>query len=80
MVLDITRELTNAPVYPGDPAPRLEAVSRMAYGDSCNLSVLHACLHNGTHMDAPRHFVPDGADAAEIPLERCVGACNGRGR
>lgn len=76
MVLDITRELTNAPVYPGDPAPRLEAVSRMAYGDSCNLSVLHACLHNGTHMDAPRHFVPDGADAAEIPLERCVGACS----
>ena len=64
MVLDITRELTNAPVYPGDPAPRLEAVSRMAYGDSCNLSVLHACLHNGTHMDAPRHFVPDGADAS----------------
>jgi len=40
MVLDITRELTNAPVYPGDPAPRLEAVSRMAYGDSCKLSVL----------------------------------------
>lgn len=76
MLLDITRELMDAPVYPGDPAPQLEAVSRMAYGDSCNLTALHACLHNGTHMDAPRHFVSDGADAAEIPLERCVGACS----
>lgn len=75
-ILDITRELTGAPVYPGDPAPRLEAISRLAYGDSCDLTVLHACLHNGTHMDAPRHFVPDGADAAALSLESCVGGCS----
>ena len=67
--IDITRELLTAPVYPGDPAPQLEAISRMAWGDICNTSVLHTCLHTGTHLDAPRHFNPDGADAEQVLLE-----------
>lgn len=74
-MIDITREMLGAPVYPGDPAPRLEALSRMELGDMYSTSSLHACLHTGTHLDAPRHFVPDGADAAGIPLEDCMGEC-----
>ena len=27
-VIDITREMTSAPVYPGDPAPQLSSLSR----------------------------------------------------
>ncbi|MFR8332463.1 MAG: cyclase family protein [Oscillospiraceae bacterium] len=34
------------------------------------------CLHNGTHMDAPRHFVPDGTDAAHVLLDACIGECS----
>lgn len=74
-ILDISRELLTAPVYPGDPAPRLEPLCRTDYGDVCNTSSLHACLHNGTHLDAPRHFVPDGADVAAVPLAACAGEC-----
>ena len=74
--VDISRAMLSAPVYPGDPSPSLEALCRLEFGDVCNTSSLHACLHNGTHMDAPRHFVPDGTDAAHVPLDACIGECS----
>ena len=73
---DISRELLGCPVYPGDPAPRLEPLCRLEWGDPCNTSALSACLHNATHLDAPRHFVREGADAAALPLDLCVGECS----
>ncbi len=72
---DITRELMSAPVYPGDPAPQRTWVQELALGDSCNLSALSLCAHNGTHLDAPLHFVPDGAAVDDVPLEVCCGPC-----
>lgn len=75
-IIDITKELFSAPVYPGDPRPELEPVYRMESGNICNLSVLHACLHNGTHMDAPLHFCADGKDMANVGLEDCIGECS----
>jgi len=74
--IDITRELLAAPVYPGDPAPRMEELHRMKLGDECNVSAVYACLHNGTHLDAPRHFVPDGQAIDEIALSACMGECS----
>lgn len=75
-IIDITKELFTAPVYPGDPRPELEPIHRMEDGAGCNLSVLHACLHNGTHMDAPLHFCADGKDMAAVNLEDCIGECS----
>lgn len=75
-MVDITRELFAAPVYPGDPRPELEPVMRIETGDACNLSVIHACLHNGTHMDAPLHFFADGRDMAEVSPEEAIGECS----
>lgn len=75
-IIDITKELFSAPVYPGDPRPELEPIHRMEEGAGCNLSVLHACLHNGTHMDAPLHFCADGKDMAAVNLEDCIGECS----
>ena len=72
-IIDITKELFSAPVYPGNPRPELEPVYRMESGNICNLSVLHACLHNGTHIDAPFHFLKDGKTADAICLEAFVG-------
>jgi len=31
--------------------------------------------HSGTHLDAPSHFAPGGAHAADIPPERLVAPC-----
>lgn len=72
---DITRELTSAPVYPGDPAPQQTWVQQLALGDHCNLSALSMCAHNGTHMDAPLHFIPDGATIDRVPPEVFCGPC-----
>ena len=79
---DITQEMFSSVVYPGDPAPKGEQVKWIAKGDVCNLTFLTQCAHNGTHMDAPRHFVDGGKGIDEIPLEVCVGDayvldCNG---
>ena len=74
--IDITRELLGSPVYPGDPAPRMEELRRIRLGDECNVSALYACLHNGTHLDAPRHFMPDGQTIDELPLTACIGECS----
>ena len=75
-LIDISRELTGAPVFPGDPAPTLEPLARIAFGDECNLTRLHACLHNGTHMDAPLHFLAEGEDIAQTELSACIGECS----
>ena len=72
-IYDITRELFSAPVYPGDPAPRKELLSSMEQGDPYNLTALSLCAHNGTHLDAPRHFIKDGQTINELPLEKTVG-------
>ncbi len=73
--IDITREMTTAPVYPGDPAFELSPMHRMAWGDESNTTAFSGCLHNGTHMDAPHHFVLGGAAIHEIPFDTCIGEC-----
>ncbi|MBR5134442.1 MAG: cyclase family protein, partial [Clostridia bacterium] len=73
--IDISREWLSAPVYPGDPAPRLEKLSDMHFGDACNTSSLTACVHTGTHIDAPLHFFEGAGDVTTIPLSVCCGDC-----
>ena len=44
-------------------APPLELVERrrMSRGDPNNTSAVTMSVHSGTHIDAPFHFVQDGA-------------------
>lgn len=72
---DITRELFSAPVYPGDPEPKYERLQEMSKGAVCNLTYLKMCVHNGTHMDAPRHFLENGKSIHELPLSQVLGRC-----
>ena len=74
-IIDISQELLSARVYEGDPTPKIDTVSDMKNGDLYNLSVLSMCLHNGTHIDAPRHFFERGKAVDEMPLEAFVGRC-----
>lgn len=59
----------NMVVWPGAPQPTLDRLVEMKNGDVANSSAVHMSLHTGTHMDAPLHFIEDGADIAAIPLE-----------
>ncbi len=70
---DISQEMFSSVVYPGDPAPQKTTVKSMPAGDLYNLTYLSQCAHNGTHMDAPRHFIDGGGTIDMIPLSVCVG-------
>ena len=56
-------------------APPLEVHERrrMSRGDDVNATALTMSVHAGTHVDAPAHFVPDGAGIDSVPLERFMG-------
>ena len=74
-LIDISQELFSCRVYPGDPAPEMQQLLRMERGAVCNLSALSLCAHNGTHIDAPFHFIRDGKTVDELGLEPFVGDC-----
>lgn len=73
-VLDIS--VPNGPgqhVYPGDPEPRIDSVRKIENGDVANLSLLTMGSHTGTHVDAPYHFIKDGARLGQVSMDRMVG-------
>lgn len=72
-IYDVSQELFGCAVFPGDPAPQKEILASMDKGDAYNLTALSLCAHNGTHLDAPRHFFADGIAVDEIPLSVTVG-------
>lgn len=74
-IYDITQELFSCHVYPGDPKPEKQRLLSTANGDVCNLTALSLCAHNGTHVDAPFHFLGDGRTVDQIPLSVFVGEC-----
>ena len=75
MVYDISQEVFSCAVYPGDPAPARQQLLSLEREDPCNLTAFSMCAHNGTHVDAPFHFLPDGKQIHQLPVETFVGAC-----
>lgn len=74
-IIDISQEILSCNVYPGDPCPEAEKVKSMDQGEVYNLSAFSMGAHNGTHIDAPSHFIKDGKTVDEIPCESTVGYC-----
>ena len=74
-IIDISRELLSAPVYPGDCAPVVTHVTDVNAGDAATVSDISACLHNGTHLDAPCHFFQNADDVNAYPLDTLCGEC-----
>ena len=74
-IYDITQELFSCKVYPGDPKPERKILNATEKGDLYNLTALSMCAHNGTHVDAPFHFLPQGKTVEQLPLETFVGEC-----
>ena len=72
-IYDISQEVFSCQVYPGDPAPQKEMLSLMEKGELYNLTTFSMCAHNGTHIDAPFHFIKDGKTVDAICLEALVG-------
>lgn len=60
------------PVYPENPPYACETLRDVPEASSAVSRVTFG-THTGTHVDAPRHVVPDGAGADRVPLDRLVG-------
>ncbi|MGA8833847.1 MAG: cyclase family protein [Desulfomonilaceae bacterium] len=66
-------------VYDGMPRfasfgpPRVSQIRKMPQ-DPLNVTEIQIICHVGTHVDAPRHFFPDGPGIDQIPLDRFRGS------
>ena len=74
-LFDISQEVFSCAVYPGDPKPEKQSLSATARGDLYNLTAFSMCAHNGTHVDAPFHFLGEGKTLEQLPLHTFVGDC-----
>ena len=74
-IYDISQEVFSCAVYPGDPKPERKTLSATARGDLYNLTAFSMCAHNGTHVDAPFHFIEDGKTVDKMDLSTFVGDC-----
>ncbi len=72
-IYDITQELFTCSVFPGDPQPERIVQMKIKDGDICNLTAFKMCAHNGTHVDAPFHFIDDGKTIDEVGLNKFIG-------
>ena len=75
MIYDITQPIFSCAVYPGDPSPQCEQLCSIDKGDVINLTAFSMCAHNGTHVDAPAHFIKDGKTIDQLDLSAFVGDC-----
>lgn len=71
---DISVPITaDMPVWPGDPAVRMERVRKIEEGDNANVTHVSLSAHTGTHVDAPYHFLPEGDTLESVPLKLMMG-------
>lgn len=74
MIYDISQPLFECEIFPGDPKPVKKTVRRMENGDLYNMTEISMCVHNGTHVDAPFHFLKNGKGIDRIGLDKFIGA------
>lgn len=87
---DITLPLNKAipiptamPPQPGQPPPpEINIPLATAYrffdvdkGDKVTMSRIEMSSHDGTHIDAPLHFIPGGSTIDVMPIETTIGPC-----
>lgn len=70
--IDITRPLSvQVPLYPGEGPPTIISRDHGTY----RTTDLHMSSHQGTHIDAPSHFLWGGMTVDELPISFLIGRC-----
>jgi kynurenine formamidase len=70
-VLDLTHKLTRAFAFtPG----RLSMEAVEGSGAAAGMALNRLCIveHTGTHLDAPRHFSPEGAAVGDLTIDQLI--------
>lgn len=71
--IDISISLQEGMVqWPGDPLFSLQKDCTIK-NEQVNVSSVSICLHTGTHVDAPLHYLESGADISSLDLEKLIG-------
>jgi arylformamidase len=73
--IDATATLATGrtPVYEGDAPMSFTFLKDMRKGDPLTLSKYDLGAHSGTHIDAPMHFIRDGASIDAVKIESLIG-------
>lgn len=72
--IDVTLPIRpGMPVWPDDPPVEVQQIADIAAGAECNITRLAMCVHTGTHLDAPLHYIADGVAVDQAPLDALVG-------
>ena len=65
--LTISSEL---PTWPGDPPIEVKRMEKIEEGAEANVTKINMSVHIGTHVDAPFHFLGEGAATVDqLPLD-----------
>lgn len=68
--LDLTMPFSERTIpVPGHPRPEFEPLTSLER-DGVRNTTMTCSIHTGTHVDAPSHFIEDGATIDEIPIDR----------
>jgi arylformamidase len=59
--------------WPGNPEIVITQTQHLQRGDEATVSSVSLGVHTGTHVDAPAHFIADGAGVDAIRLDRLIG-------
>ncbi|MFN2302961.1 MAG: cyclase family protein [Anaerolineales bacterium] len=73
-IYDISIPISNQMiVWPGDPPVDIRTICSIAKRDDANVSLVQMNVHTGTHIDAPKHFLANGATTDQIPITKLTG-------
>ena len=72
---DITRDICTTEPYGDDPQTAIAKISSIANGDAYDLSHMTCCLHTGTHIDAPSHYLLNKPNVNDIDISVFYGEC-----
>ncbi len=73
-ILDISVPISGSmPIFKGDPMVNIARTADMSRGDPYTLTRIDLGVHTGTHVDAPLHFVRDGAAIEQLDLNALIG-------
>lgn len=61
------------PIWPGSIGSTFKALQSIGEGSESNVTGWNTDLHVGTHVDAPKHFLREGATLDSFPLETFYG-------
>jgi arylformamidase len=75
-LFDISRPLNaTTPAWPGDVHFSYRRSWTIESSGSVNVGTIETSIHNGTHCDAPYHFLESGNTIDQLPIEHFLGPC-----